>query len=116
MALLSGEVKSGRAGTRIEHAALARLTRKAVVILAYRAKPALADAATTASVAVKGSVGVTAVGDSHRMPTRGARRCALPVVRCHGGAWVGAGCEKQRDALAVVPDGGAHEGGHISVL
>ena len=47
---------------------------------------------------------------------RAGARVENAVVRRHDDAWVGTGREKQCDALAVVPEGGAHEGGHISTL
>ena len=47
---------------------------------------------------------------------RAGTRIKYAVVSGHGDTWVGAGREKQRDALAMISKGGTHERGRVSGL
>ena len=59
---------------------------------------------------------VVLLGGEVQRGRAGTRIIKLAIVCGHGDAWVGAGCEKQRDALAVIFKGGAHERGRVSGL
>ena len=59
---------------------------------------------------------VVLLGGELQRGRAGTRIIKLAIVCGHGDACVGAGREKQRDALAMISKGGTHERGRVSGL